>query len=165
MRMQVKLLVLCILLILIVASIAIFAAKTGMISGKTCRITGAYPDSSCTPGDVFSVTKEQICVPGYSKSVRNVDEHTKDFIYKSYGITTHEPYQYEIDHQIPLELGGSNEISNLWPEPAEPFPGYHEKDRVENYLHDQVCRHGMSLSEAQQLINKNWTQVYANITA
>src|ERR1019366_5961663 len=52
----------------------------------------------------------------------------------------------EGDHLVPLELGGDNVIANLWPEPAEPHPGFHEKDRVENYLHRQVCSGAMSRS-------------------
>ena len=31
-----------------------------------------------------------------------------------------------------LELGGSNDIKNLWPEAALPTPGFHEKDAVED---------------------------------
>ena len=56
-----------------------------------------------------------------------------------YGITSHAPGQYEVDHLVSLELGGSNDIANLWPELASPKPGFHEKDKVENYLHAQVC--------------------------
>ena len=68
------------------------------------------------------------------------------------------------DHLISLELGGSNGIANLWPEPASPRPGFHEKDKVEDYLHQQVCNGSMSLSEAQDLIAHNWMKVYRKIT-
>jgi hypothetical protein len=48
---------------------------------------------------------------------------------------------YEEDHLISLELGGNPvDIENLWPEAYAPTPGAHEKDRVENWLHNQVCR-------------------------
>ena len=59
-----------------------------------------------------------------------------------------------------LEAGGSNDIANLWPEAAEPRPGFHEKDQVENYLHDQVCAGTMSLLDAQRAIATNWLDVY-----
>ena len=36
----------------------------------------------------------------------------------------------------------------------------HEKDKVENYLHDQVCSGAMPLSEAQKEIATNWLAVY-----
>lgn len=77
-----------------------------------------------------------------------------------YGITSHRPGQYEVDHLVSLQLGGSNDIANLWPEAASPKPGFHEKDRVENYLHDQVCSGAISLSQAQAEIATNWLNVY-----
>src|SRR6266566_2578128 len=62
-----------------------------------------------------------------------------------------------------LEAGGSNDIANLWPEAAEPRPGFHEKDQVENYLHDQVCAGAMRLLEAQRAIASNWLDVYERL--
>ncbi len=65
-----------------------------------------------------------------------------------------------MDHLVSLELGGSNDIANLWPEAANPTPGFHQKDQVENYLHDQVCSGAISLSEAQVEIATDWLSVY-----
>ena len=55
-----------------------------------------------------------------------------------------------------MELGGSNDIANLFPEAAEQRPGFHEKDKVENYLHAQVCSGKMSLNDAQVKIANDW---------
>jgi hypothetical protein len=133
-------------------------------SAAQCQVQGALPDPKCTPGAVFvGVTASQVCTPGYSKSVRNVPTSVKNQVYASYGIMTHSPGEYEIDHYIPLELGGSNEVANLWPEAASPVPGFHEKDKVENYLHDQVCSGAMALDEAQHEIATNWLDVYKRI--
>jgi hypothetical protein len=56
---------------------------------------------------------------------------------------------YVIDHRVPLELGGTNDTSNLQ---VEPKGESKKKDKVENYLAGKV-RHGeMSLPEAQQQI-------------
>ena len=129
-----------------------------------CTSANALPDFACTPGAVFpDVTTEQICTSGYSSSVRNVPDSVKNAVYAEYGITSHAPGQYEVDHDISLELGGSNDIANLWPEPAEPRPGFHEKDKVENYLHDQVCSGAMSLQEAQVKIATDWVSVYNSL--
>jgi hypothetical protein len=84
-------------------------------------------------------------------------------VYDEYGITHHSPGEYEVDHLISLELGGSNDISNLWPEAASPTPGFHQKDQVENYLHDQVCNSQISLAQAQHEIATNWLQVYQSL--
>ncbi len=92
--------------------------------------------------------------------MRNVPYSEQEQAYAEYGIQYHSLGQYEVDHLIPLELGGLNDISNLWPEAASPKPGFHEKDQVENYLHDQVCSGAMSLQDAQTQIATNWLAVY-----
>ena len=126
-----------------------------------CVAHGGLPDSACTPGATFTnATLKQICAYGYSSSARNVPYSEKDQAYAEYGIQYHSPGQYEVDHFIPLELGGSNDIANLWPEAASPKPGFHEKDQVENYLHDQVCSGALSLQDAQTQIATNWLAVY-----
>ena len=125
-----------------------------------CVARGPLPDPDCTPGAIFpNASTTQICVSGYSATVRNVTSAEKDEVFREYQevrITG----AYEVDHLISLELGGSNDIANLWPEPALPTPGFHEKDLVENYLHKQVCAGAMSLYEAQKLIATGWLGVY-----
>ena len=129
-----------------------------------CQINGKYPDPACTPGAyIASATRDEICTSGYAKSVRDVKEEEKKADYIEYDITHHTAGEYEIDHFISLELGGSNDISNLFPEAAEPKPGFHEKDKVENYLHDQVCSGAISLNEAQREIATDWYAVYKKI--
>ncbi len=126
-----------------------------------CVSANALPDAQCTPGAIFpDATVEQICTAGYSSKVRNVSQSTKDDVYAEYGIASHQPGEYEVDHLVSLELGGSNDIANLWPEPADPRPGFHEKDQVENYLHDQVCSGSMTLQQAQSIIAHDWLSVY-----
>ncbi|GEM_PF-642970 len=131
-----------------------------------CIIKGSLPDSQCTPGAVFpDVTKEQTCVQGYTKTVRSVSVSLKKKVYQEYGVSYPPPFgSYEADHFIPLALGGNNDIANLFPEAAEPRPGFREKDLVENYLHEQVCLGNMSLSSAQNKISSNWLEVYNNLS-
>ncbi len=126
-----------------------------------CTVENGFPDHECTPGAIFvSALKDDICVSGYSRSVRNVSPKKRNDVYLAYGITTHAKGEYEVDHFISLELGGSNDIANLFPEAAEPSPGFHEKDEVENFLHKELCTNQISLSEAQVLISKHWIEVY-----
>jgi hypothetical protein len=131
-----------------------------------CQVNGPLQDKACTPGDIIkTATKAQICVPGYSSKIRNVPQSEKNQVYASYGIMSHRAGQYEVDHLVSLELGGSNDISNLWPEAASPKPGFHEKDKVENYLHDQMCSGQMTLTQAQIAIATNWLAVYNSMPA
>lgn len=131
-----------------------------------CIINDSLPDPQCTPGAVFpDVTKEQTCVKGYTKTVRAVSVSLKKKVYREYGISYPPPFgSYEADHFIPLALGGNNDIANLFPEAANPKPGFREKDLVESYLHEQVCLGNMSLSSAQRKISTNWLDVYSNLS-
>src|SRR5260221_530917 len=88
-----------------------------------CVATHGLPDAHCTPGAVFPVSSQKLCVSGYTKTVRNVPASEKTQVFAEYSITQHTPGQFEIDHLIPLELGGSNALANLWPEAASPVPG------------------------------------------
>jgi hypothetical protein len=129
-----------------------------------CVVNGKLPDAQCTPGAIIAdATTDQICQPGYSKNVRNVTTAEKDEVYAEYGIVEHTAGEYEVDHLISLELGGSNDIANLWPEAADPKPGFHEKDKVENYMHDQVCNGSISLHDAQIQIATNWMTIYQSM--
>jgi hypothetical protein len=129
-----------------------------------CAVHDALADSACTPGAVFpDVTAEQVCRPGYSSSVRNVPAAVSRGVYAAYGIAKRTAGEYEVDHLVPLEIGGSNDIANLWPEAAEPRPGFHEKDVVENYLHAQVCTGNMRLIDAQRSVATNWVDVYQRL--
>lgn len=126
-----------------------------------CLAHNGLPDTACTPGAIIATaTKDVICQSGYARTVRNVPTSEKDQVYAEYGILSHTAGQYEVDHLVSLELGGSNDIANLWPEAASPKPGFHEKDKVENYLHDQLCSGAITLNQAQTEIATNWLAVY-----
>jgi len=135
-----------------------------------CKIINYLPDSNCTPGAIdLRVTQENInstiCVSGYTATVRpstSVTNKIKTERMEVYG-DTDSPSNYELDHLIPLELGGSpDSVLNLFPEPyANPY-GAQEKDKVENYLHKQVCDGAIALQAAQQEIRTNWVEIYNN---
>jgi hypothetical protein len=123
--------------------------------------TPLVPDQQLTPGDTFEVTAQDLCVPGYSKKVRSVSAEMKREVYQEYGITTHGPGDYEVDHLISLELGGSNSIKNLWPESHRTLPWNAQvKDRLEGKLHELVCSGQLDIRVAQQAIASDWIAAY-----
>lgn len=124
------------------------------------RDHGRLPDTSCTPGSVDpavtqATIRSTICRPGWTKRVRPPEsqtEHAKyDIAYPAYHLPGGAPS--ELDHLVPLELGGSNDITNLWPEAGRvPNP----KDKVEDALRHAVCEGRVSLVAAQNAIASDW---------
>ena len=119
------------------------------------------PDPRLTPGATLTVTTDDLCTPGYARAVRDVPVEVKREVYAEYGITDHEPGEYEIDHLISLELGGSNSIKNLWPQSYKTQPwNAHVKDALEDELHRLVCAGQLDLKTAQHDISTHWIGAY-----
>ncbi len=132
----------------------------------------AYPDPVRTPGAINpDITQanigETICNPDWStRSIRPPESYIRKLKEEQIrdwrlpgGLS-----DYEEDHFISLELGGSpTDPRNLWPEPYSAEAGAREKDVVERYLHKQVCRGAMTLAEAQEAIVTDWYSVYLQI--
>ena len=134
---------------------------TDSITIGTCHFqAGPRPDPQCTPGSFDpAVTQANIqttiCRSGYTATVRppvDQTEKAKHALYGAYGVPA--GTTSELDHLVSLELGGSNDEANLWPEIGKvPNP----KDKVENALHDAVCSGKVTLAAAQQAIASDWT--------
>jgi hypothetical protein len=121
--------------------------------------TAFLPNPKITPGDVLKVDLATLCTPGYTKTVRNVPVKIKRAVFAEYGIVNPKPGQYEVDHLISLELGGSNSIRNLWPEPYGTTPfNAHVKDGLEDELHHEVCMGTLPLAQAQKEIAGDWVK-------
>lgn len=132
---------------------------TGQIPSG-CVARGQLQDRRCTPGGVDPVVSaatidRTICIKGYTATVRPPQSETgpvKRSMYPAYGIPV--GTVSELDHLIPLELGGDNDTANLWPEVGKiPNP----KDLVENALRAAVCSHKITLDLAQTAIAADWT--------
>lgn len=124
------------------------------------------PDPKLTPGAIRMVSVEQVCKKGSSKAARAVPNAEKKQVYAVYGLKgNHTGYcagkqGCEIDHLISLELGGSNDAKNLWPQSYEGHWNAHVKDKLENELHKKVCAGKLSLATAQTKIAHNWIGLY-----
>ncbi len=134
---------------------------TYSITVTTCHtLPGPRPDPACTPGSFDpSVTQANIattiCAHGYTAGVRPSSSQTdtaKKSLYLAYGIPS--TTKSELDHLVSLELGGSNDVTNLWPEVGS-IPN--AKDKIENELNDAVCSGKVTLAAAQNAIAADWT--------
>jgi murein DD-endopeptidase MepM/ murein hydrolase activator NlpD len=146
-----------------------FGQPTKDGSPGVCQINAGGPDSACTPGSTLEgVDAAAVSQPGYAKTARDVSSAQKQAIYDAYGIPGHKTGDYEVDHLVPLALGGSNHSSNLWPQPAVTDQGggqgFHQKDIVEVYLWQQVKSGQMALPDAQQAVAINWRDVYNGLS-
>lgn len=131
----------------------------------------ARPNPRITPGALDpavhqSNIRRTICVRGYSKSIRPPEEYTERLKRRGirrYGYGDRRLRDYEEDHLISLELGGSpTSPRNLWPEPHHVIGGWgsYTKDRLEDRLHALVCRGRLPLAVAQRDIARDWISAY-----
>jgi hypothetical protein len=131
------------------------------------------PDKKLTPGATDpavtqATVKTTICVAGYTGTVRSVGEAEKKQVMERYGLPAADLAKVEIDHFISLEIGGSNDITNLWPQyykaarGQKGYLGARQKDVVETALHRAVCSGKMTLAEAQEEI-RIWPEVYRKL--
>lgn len=130
------------------------------------------PDARCTPGGVVpGVTAETLRDPAWrTKCIRNCQstEIQKHVTYKWYGLPSPEHNSgqtqvCELDHLVPLELGGADGLGNIWPQcgPTDAVLRaryFKQKDIVENYLAAKVKAGEMTLDAAQRGIASDWVQ-------
>lgn len=134
---------------------AVVAVGGGIAASQSGSSSQVLPNSRLTPGVVdTAVTTHIVCTQG-TQGRRSVPQSVKDAVKREYGVSS--TFKGEIDHLISLELGGSNDIKNLWPQ-AGKIPN--AKDGLENLLHAQVCQGKITLAQAQRDISTNWIKAY-----
>jgi hypothetical protein len=117
----------------------------------------ALPNRALTPGVVRPLTTAQVCATRWSKDARHVTETMKREVATRYGLTRRDITARgrgpccEVDHVIPRELGGADDVLNLQP---QPWREAHRKDVDENRLHRAVCAGTITLAAAQQAMRQ-----------
>jgi hypothetical protein len=152
-----------------VAAMSIIAIGALMIlfAVASCAMAGTLPDPKLTPGAVLpNETAATLCAKTFTtKSVRDVPQELKNQVYARYNAKDHVgicacKQGCEVDHLVSLEIGGSNDIMNLWPQPYCGPLNAHVKDKLENKLHALVCANKITLDEAQTAIRTDWVAAY-----
>ena len=148
--------------VLFLAACSLAAAEHPVLPNP--RLTPGATDPAVTQATV----QNTICRHGYTKTVRNVGEAEKKEVMARYGLPESQLAKVEIDHFISLEIGGSNDAANLWPEYYDPakgqigYLGARDKDVVETAFHRAICNGTMTLSQAQQRI-REWPEEYRKL--
>lgn len=117
------------------------------------------PDARLSPGDADEVTAADICRPEYDNPANNIPIALKEQVFIRYGVNRYE-VGYNVDHLIPVSLGGSNSIKNLWPQPLAGEWGWQRKNKLEHKLRKLVCSGRLTLQEAQREIAADWISAY-----
>jgi len=124
------------------------------------------PDRRCSPGAYYSgLTTAVICSSTFrTGTIRDVPESEKFAVEREYGMAARAYGRtIEIDHIVALELGGSNDIANLFPEPGSGPGKYPVKDRLENREPDAGCAGQLSLHSAQVAMAADWEALYRRL--
>jgi hypothetical protein len=116
----------------------------------------------------FSSEDDRICQRGYAESVRPpkaATDQVKREMMKEQNIPLHRIGEFELDHIVPLSLGGAPlDRKNLRLQPWRGPWNAHDKDRLENELHYQACRqHALLLAQARAMLSGNWCDSYVKI--
>lgn len=141
------------------------------LSGGAQAADGDLPSKDLTPGVTRpGLTAEIVCSTQWGRDARHVTATMKAEVFARYGFSGNDDprcvpdahgRRCEIDHLISRELGGADDIRNLWPQPygAQPWNAV-RKDRLENQLHREVCDGTILLEGAQREIATDWIKAY-----
>lgn len=126
--------------------------------------TVSFADPSLNPAVTPSNIQSTICVAGYTRSVRPPARYTnriKKRLMRAAGIPLARIHDFELDHIVPLALGGCPRCTaNLQMQPWDGPAGAHRKDRLEVKLQCLVCTGQISLHEVQNAIYSDWQAAY-----
>jgi hypothetical protein len=139
-------------------------------SAGSCHAHGGggdwLPDASCTPGLTNPRVTQANITSTICASLWSTDERKRYFpagtaarvkrrLVTLYGAYAGESVRgYELDHLIPISLGGDPaDVRNLWPQ-QPPTPN--RKDGVERWVRRQVCSGRLGLVTAQQAMARDW---------
>jgi hypothetical protein len=135
-----------------------FAATVVAVGVPTLAVA-QLPSSFQTPGNKSKANEAQVCAADYEASVKPIAKWQRDQAIERYGRRP-EDFTGELDHLIPLSLGGTNDPDNVWPMPPSKIMGPEQKKALDLKLHQLVCDKTLKLKDAQDAIKKDWVKAY-----
>jgi hypothetical protein len=117
------------------------------------------PNNYYTPGKADKVDQKQLCAATFESSVKPLADWQKNTALERYGVRP-ESFNGEMEHLVPVSLGGSNDPDNLYVFHAQGEYTLEAKQRLAAKLHELVCDGKMSVKQAQDVFKKDWTKGY-----
>ena len=105
---------------------------------STVSAEGPKPKAALTPGETRPITIAEICRKPDADVIAWVPPETRRKVFSECGIRANSS-NFEVDYLITPDLGGTESIRNLWPQPWSAVWNAHVKDRLEERLHKLVC--------------------------
>jgi hypothetical protein len=159
--------------------VAVTLLWLGLMGMPQAAYPQALPDPTLTPGAVnahviaepgagaylidgveYNLCAKDFRTKPFRKATKSV--RIKTAVCRAYGIKSGCPGKaWELDDAVPVELGGDNIQSNLWPQPIKEA---RVKDhQVEDKFPKLVCAGKISLEDAQACLRTNWVKCQAKV--
>jgi hypothetical protein len=141
---------------------AVPLASSGSTLAQTTPPPAVIPDPTLTPGRVRTTDIGAICARG-TAGERHWSRERDDRIMAEYGLPLGPHPNFEVDHLIPLCLGGADDDANLWPQPrrsVEKEWNAERKDELERRLCELACSGALDVRAAQREAADDWTEAY-----
>ena len=136
----------------------VFAFVAAVVCGLPSVASAQLPSIE-TPGAKSNVSETEVCAADFESSQKPVSPWQIGQALSRYGKRLDDK-SVQIDHLIPVSLGGTNDPDNLWPQPVQREWGPQTKDELETKLLKMVCDKKISLKAAQDAIKKDWVKAY-----
>ena len=146
--------------ILVPASAFAAVAIAILIFQTTVNAEGPKPKFSFTPGETRPITLQEVCMNSAEVISHDIPEDKQQQVFAEYGIKSPRAGQFEVDYLITPDLGGTESIRNLWPQPYSARWNAKTKDQLEQRLHELVCSGKLDLTTAQHDIAVDWIGAY-----
>lgn len=143
-------------------TLAALALACALLTPAMAASDGTEPDPVLTPGSVETQDLDIICHHKTGER-RHATPAEKRGVYVAYGLANRRDGYCAagggcvLDDRIPLEVGGSNDTRNLWPQVKTGAFNQELKNVCENAAHKALCAGQIGVEAAQDIFRGDWT--------
>ena len=141
------------------------SAPAGATRNNTPTGPVSRPDPRLTPGLAATTDPRAVCKvskhePRISATNPLIPLSEQQAVFQTYRITPNASKHYGLDFLIPLQLGGSTSIKNVWPISTTKGVAFNQKELLNVRMHILVCHGEMPLAEAQRMMAEDWVALW-----